>query len=79
VAAIGLKAGAGLLFEALGATITVMVVLEGLGWIERKYLRRRASDALEDGPVPEDRAALRERATDQHRRAADRPHRIDDE
>lgn len=38
VAAIGLTAGAGLVFEALGATVTVMVVLVGLGWLERRYL-----------------------------------------
>jgi putative Mg2+ transporter-C (MgtC) family protein len=38
VAALGLTIGAGLLVEALGATLTVMVVLVGLGWLERRYL-----------------------------------------
>jgi putative Mg2+ transporter-C (MgtC) family protein len=39
VAAIGLAAGAGFVFEALGATLTVMVVLAGLGRIEHRLLR----------------------------------------
>jgi putative Mg2+ transporter-C (MgtC) family protein len=41
VAALGLTIGAGLFIEALGATLTVMVVLVGLGWIERRYLDDR--------------------------------------
>ena len=38
VAAIGLTIGAGLFIEALGATLAVMLVLVGLGWVEHKYL-----------------------------------------
>jgi uncharacterized membrane protein YhiD involved in acid resistance len=37
VAAIGLTAGAGYEFEALAATITVMFVLRGLGWLEGRF------------------------------------------
>jgi len=40
VAAIGLTAGAGLYFEALAATVTVMVVLRGLGWLEGRFIAR---------------------------------------
>jgi putative Mg2+ transporter-C (MgtC) family protein len=43
VAAIGLTAGAGLYVEALGATLTVMVVLAGLGRLEHGLLRVRRS------------------------------------
>ncbi|MEA3247888.1 MAG: MgtC/SapB family protein [Gemmatimonadota bacterium] len=39
VAAIGLAAGAGFVFEALAATLTVMIVLAGLGRIEHGLLR----------------------------------------
>jgi putative Mg2+ transporter-C (MgtC) family protein len=39
VAAIGLTAGAGFFVEALGATITVMLVLAGLGRLEHTLLR----------------------------------------
>jgi putative Mg2+ transporter-C (MgtC) family protein len=39
VAAIGLTAGAGFVVEALGATLTVMVVLAGLGRLEHGLLR----------------------------------------
>lgn len=53
VAAIGLTAGAGFLFQALATTITVMIVLEGLGWIERRYfahpLETNGDAALDDG------------------------------
>ncbi len=38
VAAIGLTIGAGYFVEALGTTLTVIVVLIGLGWVENKYL-----------------------------------------
>lgn len=41
VAAIGLTAGAGLFFEALGATITVMFVLRVLGWVEGRFFPHR--------------------------------------
>lgn len=37
VAAIGLTAGSGRLFEALAATVTVMFVLRGLGWAEGRF------------------------------------------
>ncbi|MBM4194530.1 MAG: MgtC/SapB family protein [Gemmatimonadetes bacterium] len=43
VAAIGLSAGAGFYVEALGATLTVMVVLAGLGRLEHGLLRVRRS------------------------------------
>ena len=52
VAAIGLTAGAGFLFEALAATITVMFVLEGLGWMEGRFIPRRSADTR-DGVPPE--------------------------
>lgn len=55
VAAIGLTTGAGLLVEALAATITVMIVLEGLGWIERRYLADPADDAAGVPPSEWDR------------------------
>ena len=77
VAAIGLTAGAGFLFEALAATATVMLVLRGLGWIEGNFLRRRATDE-KDGIPPEEwqgRAGSRragDRATDRAGTAADR-------
>lgn len=38
VAALGLTIGAGYFVEALGATLTVMGVLVGLGWVEKRYL-----------------------------------------
>jgi uncharacterized membrane protein YhiD involved in acid resistance len=38
VAALGLTIGAGYFVEALGSTVTVMIVLVGLGWVERRYL-----------------------------------------
>jgi len=37
VAAIGLTVGAGHYFEALASTVTVMLVLRGLGWAERRF------------------------------------------
>jgi len=39
VAAIGMTAGAGFFVEALGATLTVMAVLAGLGRLEHRLLR----------------------------------------
>ena len=42
VAAIGIACGAGLIFEAIGATILALVVLIGLRIIERNFLRQRA-------------------------------------
>ncbi|MDA1081539.1 MAG: MgtC/SapB family protein [Gemmatimonadetes bacterium] len=41
VAAIGLTTGAGFYVEALGATLTVMLVLAGLGRLEHRLLRVR--------------------------------------
>ena len=38
VAALGMTIGAGRFIEAFGSTVTVMMVLIGLGWVERKYL-----------------------------------------
>lgn len=38
VAALGLTVGAGFFIEALGAAATVIVVLIGLGWAERRFL-----------------------------------------
>ncbi len=72
VAAIGLTVGAGFFFEALAATVTVMTVLRGLGWLERRYIGRPPTDG-QDGVPPAD-WDTRERG----RRAADRPHRSDD-
>ena len=79
VAAIGLTAGAGYLFEALGATITVMIVLEGLGWIERRYLDR-PSDSADGIPSAEFDARQQGRRSGetQRRRATDQPFRGDD-
>lgn len=48
VAAIGLTIGAGYFIEALGATLTVMAVLVGLGWVERRFL------AFEQNGVPDE-------------------------
>jgi putative Mg2+ transporter-C (MgtC) family protein len=72
VAAIGLTVGAGFLFEALAATVTVMIVLRGLGWLERRYLERPPEDSR-NGMPPEDWDAR-----DPGRRASDRPHRSDE-
>jgi putative Mg2+ transporter-C (MgtC) family protein len=44
VAAIGMTIGAGFFVEALGTTVAVMLVLVGLGWVERKYLREFAEN-----------------------------------
>jgi putative Mg2+ transporter-C (MgtC) family protein len=79
VAAIGLTVGAGYLFEALGATVTVTVVLEGLGWIERRYLDRESDNG--DGIPPSEfdaRSGGRRSGEVQRRRAADQPLRGDD-
>ena len=79
VAAIGLTAGAGFLFEALGATVTVMAVLEGLGWIERRYLDHPSDNG--DGVPPgewDGRSGGRRSGETQRRRASDRPLQGDD-
>ncbi|MEX2180479.1 MAG: MgtC/SapB family protein [Gemmatimonadaceae bacterium] len=52
VAAIGLTVGAGFHFEALAATMTVMVVLRGLGWLEGRFLTAE-SDSREGLPADE--------------------------
>lgn len=68
VAAIGLTTGAGYMFEALAATVTVMIVLEGLGWLERRYIGQHNGEDTGgfggEGPVPSP-----------GRRASDKPHR----
>jgi len=38
VAALGLTIGAGLFIEAAGSALTVILVLVGLGWVEKRYL-----------------------------------------
>jgi putative Mg2+ transporter-C (MgtC) family protein len=57
VAAIGLTAGAGFYFEALGATLTVMLVLAGLGRLEHTLLRvsrsMQATVRTKPGVTPE--------------------------
>ena len=65
VAAIGLAIGAGYFIEALGATLTVMLVLVGLGWVERRFLHEMADS--ENGAPPMDW-----RPGDVSRRATDR-------
>lgn len=49
VAALGLTIGAGFFVEALGSALTVMIVLVGLGWVERRYLPH-GND--QNGPEP---------------------------
>lgn len=66
VAAIGLTVGAGLVFEALAATITVMFVLEGLGWVEKRFFPHGRD--TRNGVPPEDWVRR-----GQGRRASDRP------
>lgn len=68
VAAIGLNIGAGYVFEALSATVTVMLVLEGLGWIERRVLKGVSDGG--DGVPPEEWDSRRPRGTE-------RPHKDD--
>lgn len=68
VAALGLTIGAGYFVEALGSTVTVMIVLVGLGWVERRYLND-PHDAAHDlsrahAPRDGDHRAGGRRATD---------------
>jgi putative Mg2+ transporter-C (MgtC) family protein len=63
VAALGLTIGAGYFVEALGSTITVMIVLIGLGWVEKRYL----GHAQEQNGVPVNEYDTR-RATDRRGR-----------
>lgn len=51
VAALGLTIGAGYFVEALGSTVTVMIVLVGLGWVERRYLND-AQQAAQEAASP---------------------------
>lgn len=53
VAAIGLTSGAGLHFEALAATVTVMIVLRGLGWLEGTFITGRGGDEAQGVPPEE--------------------------
>jgi putative Mg2+ transporter-C (MgtC) family protein len=65
VAAIGLTVGAGFHFEALAATMTVMIVLRGLGWLEGRFIAP-ANDQHDGVPASEwQRRASGRRASDQ--------------
>lgn len=55
VAAIGLTVGAGYFVEALGSTVTVMIVLIGLGWVERRWI---------DEPTEQQLAQLSQRSAE---------------
>lgn len=66
VAAIGLTIGAGLFLEALGATLAVMMVLIGLGWVERKFIDRMGE------PQPHGASESEWRERGHSRRATDR-------
>lgn len=78
VAAIGLTIGAGLFVEALGATLAVMIVLVGLGWVERKFIDSMGEPQPHGAPDSEWRERQRERGTEgrvergHSRRATDR-------
>ncbi len=65
VAAIGMTIGAGYFIEALGATLTVMLVLIGLGWVEKRFLD---FDANGSG-VPDSEWARRDRRDSEERPA----------
>ncbi len=76
VAALGLTVGAGYYVEALGSTVTVMVVLIGLGWAEKKYLPHDGDQ--QSGVPPLEWAGKKEEG----RRATDRrgrPQRFTDD
>jgi uncharacterized membrane protein YhiD involved in acid resistance len=76
VAAIGLTIGAGLFVEALGATLAVMIVLVGLGWVERRFIDQMGEPQPHGAPETEWRERQRERGTGggagHSRRATDR-------
>lgn len=75
VAALGLTIGAGYFVEALGSTVTVMIVLVGLGWVERRYLNEAQHAAQEAATAHASPRAHAERAGDHGaggRRATDR-------
>lgn len=65
VAALGLTIGAGYFVEALGSTLTVIAVLIGLGWVERRFMPH-ANDQQSGVPAGE------WSAQDSGRRATDR-------
>jgi uncharacterized membrane protein YhiD involved in acid resistance len=64
VAALGLTIGAGLFIEAAGSAVTVILVLVGLGWVEKRYLPH-AHDVA--GEPPRQESGTR-RATDRRGR-----------
>ncbi len=66
VAALGLTIGAGYFLEAAGSSLTVIIVLVGLGWVERRYLPH-AQDSQGDRPL---QAWETRRATDRRGRPA---------
>ncbi len=53
VAAIGLALGAGQYLAGVGSTVLVIVVLAGLGWVERRYLRPRHGQMITFETTPE--------------------------
>ena len=69
VAALGLTIGAGYFVEAAGSSLTVILVLVGLGWFERRYLPHG-----QDAQDPQGDRQLQEwesrRATDRRGRPA---------
>lgn len=67
VSALGLTVGAGYFVEAFGATVTVMTVLIGLGWAEKRFLPHD-KDEQNGVPVQE----WTGQAPDEGRRATDR-------
>lgn len=68
VAALGLTIGAGRFVEAFGSTVTVMVVLVGLGWVEKRYLPNHG-DQQHGVPAPDwTRPEEGRRATDRRGR-----------
>ncbi len=69
VAAIGITAGAGAIGGAALATFLALIVLEVLGWVERRADRRQARDAV--------RIVVQFEATDDLPLALDLAHRID--
>lgn len=68
VAAIGLTIGAGLFIEALGATLAVMIVLVGMGWVERRFLDNMGTPQPHGAPpdqwIPRAEGGHSRRATD---------------
>ena len=65
VAALGLTIGAGHYVEAMGASLTVILVLMGMGWVEARFLSEMSS--LPNGVPSEDwvpRGSEGRRATD---------------